>query len=324
MQFTWEGTEFLAYISTWMNKSWVSPNSSFTQLVWDGPDQSKGKELATAVFKYANKSDNAIWVYHNGQWAKDKGLYSAIQEARWDDLVLNKEFAERLKRDTSTFFDNRHVYRALNVAWKRGILLIGQPGLGKTETIKLLLKDTGKTALYVKSFNSEQGAENGIRAIFEQARTCAPCILVLEDLDSMIVSSIRSFFLNELDGLENNDGILTIATTNHAERIDDSILNRPSRFDTKYFFDYPDYKLRVAYCEKWLKKVHDVGKLDFEDPKLLAERVADKTEGWSFAFLKELYVAPLIMPLTMRLISIAGLCRSYWQRRTKNPRARRA
>jgi len=180
------------------------------------------------------------------------------------------------------------------VAWKRGILLIGQPGLGKTECVKLLLKETAKTALYVKSFSTEQGAEMGIRAIFEQARARAPCILVLEDLDAMIQPSIRSFFLNELDGLERNDGILTIATTNHAERIDDSILNRPSRFDTKYFFNYPDYKLRVIYCEKWLKKVHDVGKLDFADPKLLAERVADKTEGWSFAFLKELFVSFLL------------------------------
>jgi len=87
---------------------------------------------------------------------------------------------------------------------------------------------------------------------------------------------------------------LTIATTNHAEKIDYSILNRPSRFDTKYFFNYPHYKLRVEYCQKWLQKVHEVGKLDFEDPKLLAERVADKTDGWSFAFLKELFVSFLL------------------------------
>lgn len=82
-----------------------------------------------------------------------------------------------------------------------GLLLLGPPGNGKTESIKVLLKESGQAALYVKSFTTQVGPEHGVRAIFNHARANAPCILVLEDLDSMVGPGVRSFFLNELDGL---------------------------------------------------------------------------------------------------------------------------
>ena len=56
---------------------------------------------------------------------------------------------------------------------------------------------------------------------------------MLEDLDSLIHDRNRSFFLNELDGLEGNQGLLVIATTNHFDRLDPGLSNRPSRFDRK-------------------------------------------------------------------------------------------
>ena len=59
--------------------------------------------------------------------------------------------------------------------------------------------------------------------------------MVLEDLDSLINDGNRSFFLNQLDGLENNDGLLVIGTTNHYDRLDPAITKRPSRFDRKLF-----------------------------------------------------------------------------------------
>lgn len=139
----------------------------------------------------------------------------------------------------------------------------------------------------------------------KKARHSAPCILVLEDLDAMVVPKVRSFFLNELDGLAANAGILTIATTNHPERIDDAIVNRPSRFDVKYNFALPDIELRKAFAKKWIEKFGGSGekKEDKDDTKPvtrakgvkfamekedIATKVAEMTEGFSFAFLKEL------------------------------------
>ena len=92
-----------------------------------------------------------------------------------------------------------------------------------------------------------------------------------------------------------NDGILTIATTNHAERIDDAILNRPSRFDVKYNYALPNENLRQTFTLKWLKKVKTLNgageAIKFESSDdMIATQVSGRTDGWSFAFLKELYV----------------------------------
>jgi len=69
-------------------------------------------------------------------------------------LVQREEFREDLRRDTRTFFESKDVYDGLGVVWKRGILLLGPPGNGKTESIKALLKETAYPALYVKSFTT--------------------------------------------------------------------------------------------------------------------------------------------------------------------------
>lgn len=69
--------------------------------------------------------------------------------------------------------------------------------------------------------------------VFSKARVLAPCVLILEDLDSLINDRNRSFFLNQLDGIEGNDGLLLIGTTNHMDRLDPGLSTRPSRFDRK-------------------------------------------------------------------------------------------
>jgi SpoVK/Ycf46/Vps4 family AAA+-type ATPase len=85
----------------------------------------------------------------------------------------------------------------------------------------------------------------------------------MEDIDSMVTDKIRSLFLNELDGFATNVGVVVLATTNHPERLDPAILDRPSRFDRKYYFELPAEAERRAYplgcdvayplgCEKFL------------------------------------------------------------------------
>lgn len=68
--------------------------------------------------------------------------------------------------------------------------------------------------LYVKSLGKSCD-QNDIRSIFDKARETAPCLLVFEDIDSLVSDHVRSFFLNEVDGLEGNDGIMMIGSTNY-------------------------------------------------------------------------------------------------------------
>jgi SpoVK/Ycf46/Vps4 family AAA+-type ATPase len=145
--------------------------------------------------------------------------------------------------------------------------------------------------LYVKSFHVEHRPdEDSIRTVFDRARKSAPCILVLEDLDSLLTTQNRSFFLNELDGFAANIGIVTLATTNHPERLDPSILDRPSRFDRKYPFDLPEQAERREYIAMWNTGLQEA--LRIADATVI--RLSKATEGFSFAYLKELFLSSMM------------------------------
>lgn len=146
--------------------------------------------------------------------------------------------------------------------------------------------------LYVRSLSSYGGPEYAISSIFHKARQFAPCYLVFEDLDSIVTDNVRSYFLNEVDGLESNDGILMIGSTNHLERLDPGISKRPSRFDRKYFFPDPDEEQRVQYCRFWRKKLQE--NEDVEFPEVLDKPIARITKGFSFAYMQEAFVASLL------------------------------
>lgn len=155
---------------------------------------------------------------------------------------------------------------------QRGIILHGLPGNGKTISIKALMRSLSQRSpeiptLYVKSLGRNVDQDD-IRTIFDKARDAAPCLLVFEDIDSLVSDKVKSFFLNEVDGLEGNDGVMMIGITNYCElltdpmllksltdppvdRLDAGIAKRPSRFDRKYHFALPAIPERIRYCDFW-------------------------------------------------------------------------
>jgi len=146
--------------------------------------------------------------------------------------------------------------------------------------------------LYVRSLSSFGGPEYSINSIFSLARRTAPCYLVFEDLDSIVQDNVRSYFLNEVDGIKRNDGILMLGSTNHLDRLDPGISKRPSRFDRKYLFPNPNESQRVAYAQYWQKKLESNKDVDF--PDALCGAIASITDGFSFAYIQEAMVASLL------------------------------
>ena len=106
----------------------------------------------------------------------------------------------------------------------------------------------------------------------------------------MVTKENRAFFLNELDGFRSNTGVVVLATTNHPEKLDAAILERPSRFDRKYYFQLPAEPERRAYIEKWNQELQP----DMRMSIAVAAGLVDMTDGFSFAYLKELVVASMI------------------------------
>ncbi|RTE69722.1 hypothetical protein BHE90_015894 [Fusarium euwallaceae] len=99
-------------------------------------------------------------------------------------------------------------------------------------------------------------------------------------------------FLNEVDGLKENDGIFIIASTNHLELLDPDISKRPSRFDRKYYFPDPNIDQRDAYCHFWQEKLRP--NKDIEFPDKLCRAIAEITDKFSFAYIQEAFVATLL------------------------------
>lgn len=252
------------------------------------------EEVARAFFAAVSRWNaeirGEVLVFDNGNWYKDENLFQDIKNATFENLILRGSLKQEIRDDLVQFFASRDLYEEHDVPWKRGILFVGPAGNGKTHTVKALINSLDQPCLYVKSFRAAHtgGADEfNIRQVFDRARRSAPCVLVLEDLDSLLTPYNRSFFLNELDGFASNIGIVTLATTNHPERLDPSILDRPSRFDRKYPFDLPEIAERTAYITMWNESLKPDLRLSDEG----ITKIGEATEGFSFAYLKELFLS---------------------------------
>jgi hypothetical protein len=254
-------------------------------------DKQTATDFLEAVCNWDSQPENVVLVFDNGQWAKSPELYQSIKNSTFDNLVLPAAMRDQLQADFSDFFSSRSVYERYSVPWKRGVLFLGSPGNGKTHAVKSLINWLDKPCLYVKSFKTRYGNDHeSIHAVFARARQTTPCLLIFEDLDSLIDDGNRSFFLNEMDGFETNTGVVVIATTNHPERLDSAILDRPSRFDRKYTFELPAETERLEYLSRW--NVASQEEMRLSDERL--QKIGKATAEFSFAYLKELTLSSMM------------------------------
>ncbi len=264
-------------------------NSSRDWVVADSVDLAE--EFILDVERKTHAPGDAILVFSDGDWQRSYDLYQATQAASFDDLILADEMKDRIRQDFSQFLEAERRYQSLGIAWRRGALMIGPPGNGKTHCVRALVKELGISSLYVQSLSHPYYEENQMwKRVFDRARGLTPCILVLEDLDTLVSDENRSFFLNQLDGFEQNHGLVVLATTNYPERIDSAIIDRPSRFDRKYHFHLPTEHERVQYLLLWQDRLAD----ETGWAKNEIAEIAAATESYSFAYLKELVISAVL------------------------------
>jgi len=301
----WEGVgrKLTQHIeNSWLNVLWKGHLLEVVLLTWTescrrrrqwivADERNIAEDFFNAVCEWSCEVRGEILVYHDGDFEKDKELFDSIKNATFDNLVLAGSLKQHIQNDFQQFFNSRELYERYGIPWKRGAVFIGPPGNGKTHTLKALVNQLEKPCLYVRSFKSEYGTEQEhMSEVFKRARMTPSCLVVLEDLDSMIDDKNRAFFLNELDGFQSNAGVVVLATTNHPENLDSSILDRPSRFDRKYYFQLPEKAERLAYIAKWNEELQP----ELRVTESGAAAVVRETENFSFAYLKELFVASMV------------------------------
>jgi len=247
--------------------------------------------LARDLSLYNPDVSEAILQYEGG-WRDSLELRRNLKNCTWDALILPEEIKSDIRENAERFFTgDKTVYERMGIPHKRGFIFIGEPGDGKTLTGKIIANTYRVNFIYVTSLQSpHQTPSQCLREIYDRAHEEAPCVVLIEDLDSQIDRSSRTVFLNILDGFDHNDGILTIATTNNPGDIDRALLDRPSRFDKKWVFPHPDVTYRGAYLTK---RLHDVlaGREFDEELKAAIAEMAAQTNHYSYAMLQELVVS---------------------------------
>jgi hypothetical protein len=259
------------------------------------PERATCEAFVAAVSAWNHEVRGEILVFHNGCFSKSTELYDAIKAATLEQLVLEGSFKEQIRDDFARFLTSRETYEEHGVPWRRGALFVGPPGNGKTLCVKALVNALAIPCIYVQSFEVPHSTpQYAIEKVFQRARSTAPCLLVLEDIDALLVPGSTSFFLNALDGFADNAGVITLATTNHAERLDPSIVERPSRFDRKYHFDLPSPATRTSYVALWNQRLRPALRVNDAG----CAQLANATHGFSFAYIQEVFVSA-----TMRWMS---------------------
>ncbi|KAI0149456.1 P-loop containing nucleoside triphosphate hydrolase protein [Pestalotiopsis sp. NC0098] len=257
----------------------------------------KAKELAKAVGQWTAQTSKKTldfnskpWEHHNYLEAAD-WAWETMPSIPWDDIIMDATAKTAMKEEATTFFTSRDLFKNFNLTWKRGIIFHGPSGTGKTAIIKALMATLAEGQYLVPSvyanFTSQHDVyPSRINDMFSRARQTAPCLLVLENLDSLMSEDHRGTFLEELDN-GNNDGILILGSVRNIQELDPAIRDRPGRFDTKYYCKLPGHDERVAFAKQWKAKLDKYNPVTL--PEEACEFIAKLTDGFSYTHLKELF-----------------------------------
>lgn len=194
---------------------------------------------------------------------------------------------ENVVSEIQKFWDRESLFNQYGLPFKRGIIMWGPPGSGKSCIIKLITKDViGRKGLVVR-FRNPGLFITGMR-ILREIEPETPVVVLMEDIDSILEQHSESEVLNILDGINDVRKMVFLATTNYPEKLGARIINRPSRFDKRFKIGYPNAESRKIYLEFLFQNEKNSEKYDLD------QWVKD-TAKFSLAHLKELFTAVVIL-----------------------------
>ena len=202
---------------------------------------------------------------------------SSTEGIKFSDVAGEDEAKENLAEIVS-YLHNPGKYREIGASMPKGILLVGPPGTGKTMLAKAV---AGESNVPFFSISGSEFVEmfvgmgaSKVRDLFRQAKEKAPCIVFIDEIDAIGKKrdgqiggndereQTLNQLLTEMDGFEDNTGVIILAATNRPESLDPA-LTRPGRFDRRVPVELPDLKGREAILRVHAKKIKLEQNVDF-------------------------------------------------------------
>ena len=186
-------------------------------------------------------------------------VFVEVPDVKWEDVGGLDKIKEALKETVEWPLKYADLFKKLDTKPPKGIILHGKPGTGKTYLAKALASESGVNFISVKGpqilsrYIGE--SEKGVRELFRLAKQASPCILFLDEIDSLtprrtadssgsgVIERVIGQFLTEMDGIEDLNGVIVLAATNRIDLIDPALL-RSGRFDLIFELPLPDEKIR--------------------------------------------------------------------------------
>lgn len=252
---------------------------SYRQYILLRRDESEG--FLRLLFQWMTQGRKRIKVYGGKDFFLKPGGYN------WEDVLLDEQRQILVRRDFEHFLANREWFQARRIPWRRGYLLHGPPGNGKTSAVRAMASHKDLAAFSI-NFANDEIYDYQVTEMFEAAARYAPGLVILEEIDRFfpvakeekLSQCSLANLLNCLDGLASEDGVAVVATANYPERLDAAILKRPGRFDRVIHFAEPSHSLRLRYFAKYCPEL---------DPNDLSA-VAEASGRMSFAQLREVWL----------------------------------
>ncbi len=215
-------------------------------------------------------------------------VFVEVPDVTWESVGGLEDTKERLRETIQWPLEYPQVFDAMDMQAAKGVLLFGPPGTGKTLLAKAIANEAQSNFISIKGpelLNKYVGeSEKGVREVFAKARENAPTVIFFDEIDSIagergqrmgdsgVGERVVSQLLTELDGLEQLEDVVVIATTNRPDLIDRALL-RPGRLDRHVHVPVPDEDARRAIFE-----VHTRDKPLADDVDL--DWLASRTEGY--------------------------------------------
>ncbi|MGB7418617.1 MAG: CDC48 family AAA ATPase [Erythrobacter sp.] len=213
----------------------------------------------------------------------------------WGDIGGVSDAVDKLKEGIELPLKNTEAFRRLGIRPAKGFLLYGPPGTGKTLLAKAVAKEAEANFISMKSsdlLSKWYGeSEQQIARLFARARAVAPCVLFIDEIDSLVpargsgqgepqvTGRVVNTILAEMDGLEELQSVVVIGATNRPTLVDPALL-RPGRFDELIYVGTPDRKGREHILEIHTSSMPLASDVDLAD-------VASKTERFTGADLED-------------------------------------